>query len=57
MLKRYTVMLREDTVERVQAYADKRGISFSAAIRCIVSDAEDMGLIQTEKPQADDSQE
>lgn len=56
MLKRYTVTLREDTVQKIQVYADKRGISFSAAVRCIVSDAEDLGLIQTEKPQSEDSQ-
>ena len=57
MLKRYNVTLSEETVKRVQDYADKRDISFSAALRCIVSDAIDMGLIPTAKPEAEDSQE
>lgn len=56
-MKRITVALREDVVDSIQAYADKRDISFSAAIRCIVSDAQDMGLIQPPKPKDDDSQE
>ena len=57
MLKRYNVTLSEETVKRVQDYADKRDISFSAAIRCIVSDAIDFGLIPAAKPEDEDSQE
>lgn len=57
MLKRYNVTLSEDTVKMVQDYADKRHISFSAAIRCIVIDAIDIGLISAAKPDDEDSQE
>lgn len=57
MLKRYNVTLSEDTVKRVQEYADKRQISFSAAIRCIVSDAIDAGLIPSAKTDDGDSKE
>ena len=57
MLKRYNVTLSEETVKRVQDYADKRHISFSAAIRCIVSDAIDIGLLPAAKPDDEGSQE
>lgn len=57
MLKRYNVTLSEETVKRVQDYADKRDISFSAAIRCIVSDAIDAGLIPAAKSEDDADQE
>lgn len=56
-MKRVTVTLREDVIQKVMAYADRRGLSFSAAIRCIVADAQDMGLIPTPKPQDDDVDE
>lgn len=57
VLKRYNVTLSEDTVKRVQDYADKRHISFSAAIRCIVIDAIDFGLFPAVKPDDEDSQQ
>ena len=56
-MKRITVTLREDVIERIQAYADRRGLSFSAAVRCIVMDAQEMGLIPPAKPEDDASQE
>ena len=57
VLKRYNVTLSEETVKRVQDYADKRHISFSAAIRCIVIDAIDFGIFSPAKPDDEDSQQ
>lgn len=57
VLKRYNITLSEDTAKWVQEYADRRDISFSAAVRCIVSDAEAMGLISVQKPKDDESEE
>ena len=56
VLKRYNVTLSEDTVKRVQDYADKLHISFSAAIRCIVIDAINFGIFSPAKPDDEDSQ-
>ena len=56
MLIRKTVTLKEDTIAKIQKYADERGISFSAAINCMVYDAQLLGLVPPLKPNDDDSQ-
>lgn len=56
-MKRITVTLREDVIDRIQAHANRRGLSFSAAVRCIVMDAQNVGLIPAEKSDDDCSQE